>query len=94
MRELDLRQRKKLRRLDSLANIRRELATLYHEAKAAELDPVMIQKYRALCFILNALADILRDEKMEGEYEARLERLEEAVKAGGKIDDFRIQLKA
>ena len=91
MNELDLRQRKKLRQLDTLANVRRELATIYHEARAAEPDPVMIQKYRALCFILNALADILRDEKIEGEYEARLERLEEAVKAGGKIDDFRIQ---
>jgi galactokinase len=92
MNELDLRQRKKLRQLDTLANVRRELAAIYHEARDAEADPVMIQKYRALCFILNTLADILRDEKMQGEYEARLEKLEQAVKAGGKFDDFRIQL--
>ncbi len=91
MDETDLRTKKNLRRLDSLASVRRELSAVYYEARAAEPDPVMIQKYRALCFILNTLADILRDEKMQGEYEARLAKLEQAVRAGGKFDDFRIQ---
>ncbi len=91
MDEIDLRTRKNLRRLDSLSSVRRELSEVYYSAKDAEADPILVQKYRALAFILRTIADVLREEKLEGEFEQRLRALEIAVKAGGNNNDFRIQ---
>ncbi|HOO02694.1 MAG TPA: hypothetical protein PLE76_08270 [Rectinema sp.] len=79
MGEVDLRARKKHRRLDSLASVRRELAEVYYSAKKAEPDSLAIQKYRALTFILNGLADILKSEQLD-DIEARLSALEKEEK--------------
>ncbi len=76
MSEIDLRARKKHRRLDTLASVRRELAEIYHKAKAAEPDPLLIQKHRALTFILNTMAEILKSEKLD-DIESRLDALEQ-----------------
>jgi len=66
-----------VRRLSSLAGIRRELARVYEEAKGAGADSEKIQYYRALTFILTSCADVLRSEKIE-EMEERLSALENA----------------
>ena len=75
MSETNLRQRKKHRRLDTLTSVRNELAEIYHEAKKAEPDPLSIQKYRALCFILNGIVDVLKSEQLD-DIESRLDALE------------------
>ncbi|HOO02654.1 MAG TPA: hypothetical protein PLE76_08060 [Rectinema sp.] len=79
MSEIDLRARKKHRRLDTLASVRRELAEIYHKAKATEPDSLSIQQYRALTFILNTIADVLRSEQLD-DIEARLDALEQKEK--------------
>jgi len=66
-----------VRRLSSLAGIRRELARVYEEAKVAGADSERVQYYRALTFILTSCADVLRSEKIE-EMEERLSALENA----------------
>lgn len=83
MSEFILAPRKKLatvRRLSTLAGIRRELARVYERADAAGVvgaDAEQIQYYRALTFILATCADVLKDEKLQ-DIEERLTALEEA----------------
>ena len=66
-----------VRRLSSLAGIRRELARVYEEAKVAGADSERVQYYRALTFILTSCAEVLRNEKIE-KLEDRLQALEAA----------------
>ncbi|HNV36698.1 MAG TPA: hypothetical protein PLS88_04450 [Rectinema sp.] len=66
-----------VRRLSSLAGIRRELARVYEEAKGAGADSERVQYYRALTFILTSCAEVLRNEKIE-KLEDRLQALEAA----------------
>ena len=66
-----------VRRLSSLAGIRRELARVYEEAKKSGADSEHVQYYRALTFILTSCAEVLRNEKIE-KLEDRLQALEAA----------------
>jgi len=66
-----------VRRLSSLAGIRRELGRVYEEARGAGADSERVQYYRALTFILTSCAEVLRNEKIE-KLEERLSALEGA----------------
>jgi hypothetical protein len=66
-----------VRRLSSLAGIRRELARVYEEAKKSGADSENMQYFRALTFILTSCAEVLRNEKIE-KLEDRLQALEAA----------------
>jgi hypothetical protein len=66
-----------VRRLSSLAGIRRELARVYEEAKESGADSENMQYFRALTFILTSCAEVLRNEKIE-KLEERLSALEGA----------------
>ncbi|HNV35993.1 MAG: hypothetical protein BWX81_00587 [Spirochaetes bacterium ADurb.Bin110] len=73
-----------VRRLSSLAGCRREAARLYEQAKAeGGRDPQKISYYRALGYLLNTVAEILRNEKLE-DIEQRLSTLEKAQGRAGK----------
>jgi len=75
-----------VRRLSSLAGIRRELARIYAEAKEARADSQQIQYYRALTFILTSCAEVLRNEKIE-KLEERLSALEGAREEAQEVAD-------
>jgi len=66
-----------VRRLSSLAGIRREIARVYEEAKESGADSENMQYFRALTFILTSCAEVLRNEKIE-KLEERLSALEGA----------------
>jgi hypothetical protein len=66
-----------VRRLSSLAGIRREIARVYEEAKKSGADSENMQYFRALTFILSSCAEVLRNEKIE-KLEDRLQALEAA----------------
>jgi len=69
------------RRLATLSAIRKELVKLYAELKDSKISQskTKVQYYRALCFILSAAADVMKNEKMEL-IEQRLEELEKAAR--------------
>jgi len=69
----------RIRRLSTLAAIRREIVRTYLELKEAG-PAAETQYYRALCFLLTAAADVLKAEKTV-ELDKRLAALEDAVKA-------------
>jgi len=77
-----------VRRLSSLAGIRRELARIYEKAKNSGADSEQIQYYRALTFILTSCADVLRNEKIE-KLEDRLQALEDAREEAQEVADDR-----
>ena len=71
-------RRKKLqriRRFPTLASLRRELIRVYVECREAGPDPMKVQHFRALTFILGAAADVMKNEKLDG-LEERLAKLE------------------
>lgn len=79
MNEAKVERRKKLpriRRLHNLAALRREMVRVYEEARDAGPDPLNIQYFRALAFILSSAAETMKAEKLE-EYESRIKALEE-----------------
>ena len=71
----------RIRKLATLSSIRKEIIRVYEEARHAGADPVQIQYYRALTFILSTAADVLRNEKLDG-IEERLDRLEKKADEG------------
>jgi hypothetical protein len=84
MAEQNIEHEKKLvriRKLATLSSIRKEIVRVYEEARHAGADPVQIQYYRALTFILSTAADVLRNEKLDG-IEERLDRLEKKADEG------------
>ncbi len=84
MAEQNIEHEKKLvriRKLATLSSIRKEIIRVYEEARHAGADPVQIQYYRALTFILSTAADVLRNEKLDG-IEERLDRLEKKADEG------------
>lgn len=74
----DTEQKKKyrIRGLNTLSAIRKELVRLYAEARAAGNDAATVTYYRALCYILNTAAQVRKDESLE-DIEKRLQALEE-----------------
>lgn len=83
--EMNLNRRKKLpqvRRLSSLGSIRREIVRVYEEARMAGADPVLIQYYRALTFILSSAGELLKSEKLDS-IERRLDALEAKTEQEG-----------
>lgn len=71
----------RVRRLNSLAGVRRELCKLYWDAREGQIPT---QDASRLAFILSALARIIES----GELVRRIERLEEAIENDARtIDD-------
>ena len=66
----------RMRRYSTLGAIRRELLRLYEEAKERkQLEPIEIQRYRMLCFLLSSAGELMRTEKLD-EIERRISVLE------------------
>lgn len=61
----DGKKAKRTRGLSTLPAIRKEIARVYSEARAAGADPQKISFYRSLTYILNACADVKKDEGLE-----------------------------
>jgi Fe2+ transport system protein FeoA len=78
MSETVIEAEKKLRRrLGTLGAIRKEIVRVYQEARTAGADPLQVQFYRALTFILSSAAAVRKDEAIE-DIEQRLNALEKS----------------
>lgn len=73
----------RMRRLTTLSSIRKEICRCYEEARNAGADPIKVQYFRALTFILSSAASVRKDEGLE-DIEKRLTELE---KERGKRDE-------
>lgn len=73
--DTEQKKKRRIRSLNTLSAIRKEIARLYAEAKDAGTDASTVTYYRALCYILNAAAQVRKDESL-GDIEKRLALLE------------------